>query len=333
MSQIGLEEWAAMNDIKALTVPYMDSGDCVRMKQQIAKVLLRPQSAGRAHDRDKHGRTALHRAALKGDVEEIEAQVDQGADINAADQKGWTPLICALKQDHIEAFRALINFGADINKSDLLKQTPLHLSFGAGEMTLEGKKKDYLTYRMILIHEPNIELNSKDLDQKTPLHFAVMSLIAFFVDLLISKGADVNAKDKWDRTAMHYAVVTQSEDIMETLYKHGADINAKDNGGQTALHWAGGMNVAHLVTWLCDHGADTKLLDNYSQTPLQVAVASGAQDSKRAFLQYQNRPIDSRQAPLQTVLQSLRIGEGRLPAGMVGEEEEFASGKMKEGET
>jgi hypothetical protein len=45
MSQIGLEEWDRLDDINAITDSYLETRDCLRMKQQIAKTLLGPQSA------------------------------------------------------------------------------------------------------------------------------------------------------------------------------------------------------------------------------------------------------------------------------------------------
>lgn len=284
MSQIGLEEWNKVKDIKSLTTEYMETGDCYRMKQRIAKVLLNPQSIGPAPDTDKHGRTTLHRAALKGDLEEIEAQLNQGADIDAVeDQNGWTPLICALKQDHFEAFKALITYGADINKPDTTKFTPLHLAFGAGDVSL-SQRKDYINFKMTLIYASRIDLNVKDHEERTPLLYAVMSGSVFFVNLLLGKGAKVNDKDKLGRTAMHRTVFIGSEEMMEMLYQGGADINAKDDAGQTPLHWAGSMNKAGLATWLCDHGGDTKLLDNNNKTALQLAIASQAADSEQVLM-------------------------------------------------
>ncbi|KID81420.1 Ankyrin repeat-containing domain protein [Metarhizium guizhouense ARSEF 977] len=297
MSQIGLEEWNKMNDIKSLTIPYMETGDCYRMKQKIAKVLLNPQSIGIAREKDKHGRTALHRAALRGDLEEIEAQLNQGADINAEDQDGWTPLICALKQDHFEAFKALITYGADINKPDKKKFTPLHLAFGAGDVSL-SQRKDYINFKMTLISASRIKLDEKDHEERTPLLYAVMSGSVFFVNLLLGNGADVNDKDNLGRTAMHHAVFLESEEMMEMLFQGGADINAQDDTGQTPLHWAGGMNKAGVATWLCDHGGDTKLLDKYNKTALQVAIASQAADSEQVLMTIALRNLYVRDAQL-----------------------------------
>ncbi|KAH7122841.1 ankyrin repeat-containing domain protein [Dendryphion nanum] len=296
MSQIGIEEWDKLDDIKSLTVTYMESGDNLRTKQLIAKVLLNPKSVCETNERDRHGRTALHRAALRGDLEEIEAQLEQGADIDTTEaQKGWTPLICALKQGHFEAFKALITYGADINKSDANRLTPLHLSFGAGDLSLSRTEKDFTAFRMTLIDQKKVELNLKDNQGMTSLMHAVMSNSGFFVDLLVSKGADVNAKDNRSRTAMHFAVVVQSVEIIEILYKNGAEVHARDDKGQTPLHWAAGMNAARLVTWLCDHGADAGLLDNHNHTALQVGTRSNALESERVLLEIANALTSSNQ--------------------------------------
>ena len=44
------------------------------------------------HARDRYGRTQLHRAAYKGNVETVKALLNARADVNAKDDDGFTPL-------------------------------------------------------------------------------------------------------------------------------------------------------------------------------------------------------------------------------------------------
>lgn len=78
-----------------------------------------------------------------------------------------------------------------------------------------------------LIHEmyfysysPNIELNTCNQ----------------FAEFLIANGANVNAKDKDGRTLLHYKIFSPEKDLVETLIENGANINAKDNEGRTPLY-------------------------------------------------------------------------------------------------
>jgi ankyrin repeat protein len=64
--------------------------------------------------RDRYGMTALHRAAIRGNIETIKDLIEKGAEINARDNYGWTPLHWAVfKQDEIMC-RSLVQSGASI---------------------------------------------------------------------------------------------------------------------------------------------------------------------------------------------------------------------------
>ena len=51
----------------------------------------------------------------------------------------------------------------------------------------------------------------------------------------LAAGGDVNAKDDDGRTPLHYAA---SKEIAELLIASGADVNAKTDDGETPLDWA-----------------------------------------------------------------------------------------------
>lgn len=71
--------------------------------------------------------THLHQAARYGWLEDIEAELDAGADIDAptTDLYQWTPLHWAALSGQTEAVRLLLARGANINSSEAKGSTPL----------------------------------------------------------------------------------------------------------------------------------------------------------------------------------------------------------------
>ncbi|MDR2977965.1 MAG: ankyrin repeat domain-containing protein [Rickettsiales bacterium] len=84
---------------------------------------------------------------------------------------------------------------------------------------------------------------------------------------LIGEHADINAKDSQGRTALHYAAYFNDTDMVELLLRAGADIDAQDNLGRTALHYAAYFNHTDMVELLLDAKAKTNIKDNNGENP------------------------------------------------------------------
>ncbi|MDO4751506.1 MAG: ankyrin repeat domain-containing protein [Akkermansia sp.] len=66
--------------------------------------------------------------AEKGNMEEVETLLKNGADINAQDEIGYTPLMAACVAGKTDMVRYLIQTGAEVNKTNSLKETALMLA-------------------------------------------------------------------------------------------------------------------------------------------------------------------------------------------------------------
>ncbi|SVA93070.1 uncharacterized protein METZ01_LOCUS145924, partial [marine metagenome] len=75
----------------------------------------------------------IHRAAAKGDLAGVQAELDKGADVNAKNDDGATPLHHAAEKGHKEIVELLINKGADVNAKNLDGKTPLDAAIGFSE--------------------------------------------------------------------------------------------------------------------------------------------------------------------------------------------------------
>ena len=111
------------------------------------------------------------------------------------------------------------------------------------------------------------DVNAKDDNGWTPLHWAALSGHKEVSEYLITMGADVNAKDGTGMTPLHYAAAFDQKEIVELLLASGADVNAKDeprtikNGkrvqGSTPLDIANDASHPETADLLRKHGGKT----------------------------------------------------------------------------
>ncbi|CAH8318254.1 unnamed protein product [Eruca vesicaria subsp. sativa] len=83
--------------------------------------------------------------------------------------------------------------------------------------------------------ESGIQVNARDSEGRTPLHWAIDRGHLEIAKLLVDKKADVNAKDNEGQTPLHYAVVCDREAIAEFLVKQKANTASKDDDGNSPL--------------------------------------------------------------------------------------------------
>ena len=96
-------------------------------------------------------------------------------------------------------------------------------------------------------------------------------------------GGDVNARDKDGNTPLHWAVWYGHDNIVELLLAAGADVNARDEDGKTPLHLAAQWGREGCARLLLAAGADVNARDNYGNTPLYYAARWGRADCAQAL--------------------------------------------------
>jgi ankyrin repeat protein len=191
------------------------------------------------------GYEGLHRAAFRGDVEEIMRLASQGADTDARDPRGRTPAHVAAFASQNEALLALAEAGADMN-------------------ALEGQAYDVVTIAAVA-DDPGlmslaIELgNDPDL---TTSPYDGTALIAAahlghdeVVRRLIAAGAPLDHVNNLGWTALLEAIIlgdggVDHQAVVLALLSAGADRSIGDRDGVTPLQHARALGYTEMVELL-----------------------------------------------------------------------------------
>lgn len=197
-------------------------------------------------------RTALMRAAERGDAARVRALVRGGADVNASLSSGATALTLAARQGHLGVVKLLLAAGAD-PRARLF-------SFHGGDYTalmapigIESEERVEIVDALI---EAGAEINPASGFGRSPLMYAVERRDLPSLKLLISRGAKVNSKNTVGLTPLLVAVLSRSTpDILQCLIDVGADVNARSADGMTALSIAEQQRREDTIRLLREAGA------------------------------------------------------------------------------
>lgn len=206
----------------------------------------------------------LVEACKKGNLNIIQAFVDQHPSLNFTDGNHSTPLIEAAKGASPEAVKLLLALGASPDFNIANGFTPL----------IEASKQGRVNNARLLLNR-GAQVDRVNRSGRTALMGASLRNAENIAELLVARGADVNVKDFMDRTALMEASAVGSEGIARLLIKEGSDVNAKDKKGRTCLMEASDSGSEGIAQELVKKGADMTVKDEEGHTALQIASRGG----------------------------------------------------------
>ena len=187
-------------------------------------------------------------AAEEGNILMVRYLLENNVNINEENDMNRTALHIATKKNNIEIVKILLEKGIDIQKEDCTNTNSIKLS---------------LTYNNI-------------------------DIFWLLANNYTKNYTDLNRKDSQGDTLLHYTILFKKYQISYFLIKKGADVNAKNNDLETPLiHAIYGAKCKYLTKLLLENGADVNVTTNYyDQTPLHYAAMIGNIDIGKLLFEY-----------------------------------------------
>jgi len=199
----------------------------------------------------------IWQAAIKGDVDAIEAFIDDGADLDELSESGSSPLHYAVARNRLEIVAVLLDADADPDVEDSRQRTPLDLA-------IAGNKTEIID--LLLEGGAGVEAPI------TPLHPIVWAGDLLGVKLHIYAGTDIDQEDEFGNSPLLLAVDRGYLDIVDLFITHEVDLEVENQHGFTAVIMAAELNHVDVLQLLLDSGADITVEDKAERTALDWAI-------------------------------------------------------------
>ncbi|KAJ8669794.1 hypothetical protein QAD02_001053 [Eretmocerus hayati] len=251
-----------------------------------------------------HKCTPLHLAMRSHNVEKAKLLLEHGADPLIVNFAGETPLECAflrgmndVLEDPDDDYTTIFTFRTP---AELLKPSHFHVACASGLVGVvkfalhhnisENMKMSFINCRNDAGHSPLHAILEQDNDEDLGKEIA---------QLLLEEGADVNARDCELQTPLHYAGEERSTEKISLFINHGADLNAISLYGETPFHrfcdWHLSMwEPSSQVYWfkifldkivlLLENGVDINIVDEKNESCLTMILNNIALESESVMV-------------------------------------------------
>ena len=181
---------------------------------------------------------SLIEAAKSGDLEQVRALVEKGADPNFGEIPSFS---WAYFKGHTDISKWLLNQGGNVNHDEFTEMTLLMAATVRGDV-------EFVEFLIDSGADVNLSLPAGG---ETALHKAAIQNQPETMKLLIQRGGDVNRRTKiggktemdffgtvWGETPLHIAAVAADKEVITLLIEAGADKTLKTSKGATPLGYA-----------------------------------------------------------------------------------------------
>lgn len=183
------------------------------------------------NEQDARGWTRLHQACYRGDVNDVQGLLANGAKVTVRSyDEGETPFHVATRRYPYKLIPLFIREGINPNLQDLKGYTALHL-------VASGSMLPSMSHQMIhyLICYAGALTCIKTNKGEEPLHLAAKNEYSRPLSFMLQVGrAFIDAKDTLGSTPLHYAAKNRRFENIKLLLEKGASVDVENCLGETA---------------------------------------------------------------------------------------------------
>jgi len=238
-------------------------------------------------------------AVLLGNVDSVKRLLDAGANVNAVDKHNKTALHHAAMRGDLSLAMMLVAHGAEIDPLDNRTHTPLYYAIDYADDT---ENEDYAVADFfvkqcganvaLVEDDPALLDENADTDSDDDEDLMESQHASAAVELI----PQVDAATPSHPYPLHWAVYSGDVETVRVLLNQH-NVNERDSEGRSPLWYAAAQaNMGYapdqkkregyeqILKWLLEHGADALLADNGNESPLTLAVSWCQLPLVRVFL-------------------------------------------------
>ncbi|KAI2667619.1 Transient receptor potential cation channel subfamily A member 1 [Labeo rohita] len=156
---------------------------------------------------------------------------------------------------------------------------------GASPMHYAASMGHFRIIRLIVQITGQQELNARDEEGNTPLHWAVQKDQPGSCSVLLTLGADPNILNNSQQSPLHMAVSLGKNFVLEQLVSHKqTDVNLEGDLGNTPVILAASLDNHEALVILYKHGAKFCRQNKLGHFPIHAAAFAGATKSLEVIL-------------------------------------------------
>ena len=194
-------------------------------------------------------------------------------------------------------------FNADWNQRTSHGLSPLHCA--------AQRKEGIVSIYYLKHHQPDFDPNIVDKFKATPLHYAIMSLEEFNIQIFLSLGSEINLQDDQGNSSLHLALLRYIDDqdnyqtykaIIKQLLMLGASRTLTNNKELTANGLLMDLQAKIVPPQVKESDADSHQSDQYAKFRFYL----GTYKRENAFCCPKHAPLE--RVPKETKYMNIMIG-------------------------